>query len=170
MSVFVPDWAPNIHPLLVHFPIAWLIAAIVVDVVSLVRPRSDWAGTLAAVLYPAGAASALITYLTGREAAASVWMPGMAHAVVQQHWNWALATTVFFSALAAVRLALVVRKRRPSYAARLVLAGAALGGLVLLFYTGELGGRLVYEHGVGVRSTSWGRSTATEQGQKQPGR
>ena len=27
----VPDWAPNIHPLLVHFPIALLCAAAAVD-------------------------------------------------------------------------------------------------------------------------------------------
>jgi uncharacterized membrane protein len=154
MGVFLPEWAPNIHPMLVHFPIAWLIAAIVVDLASLVLPRWRWAENLAAVLYPAGAASALITYLTGRQAAASVWMPGMAHALVQQHWNWALATTAFFGALAAVRLGLLVTKKRPSFAARMALAAAGLGGLILLFYTGELGARLVYQYGVGVRSTS----------------
>ena len=29
----VPAWAPNIHPLLVHFPIALLYAAAAVDLV-----------------------------------------------------------------------------------------------------------------------------------------
>ena len=29
----VPDWAPNIHPLLVHFPIALLSTAVAADVV-----------------------------------------------------------------------------------------------------------------------------------------
>jgi len=150
----VPGWAPNVHPMLVHFPIAWLIAAIVIDLLSLVLPRARWAETTATFLYPAGAASALITYLTGRQAAATVLTPGLAHAVVQQHWNWALATTVFFATLSAVRLVVFFMKRQSSYAARAALAGAALGGLILLFYTGELGARLVYQHGVGVSSTS----------------
>lgn len=150
----VPDWAPNIHPVLVHFPIAWLIAAIVVDLVSLVLPRPKWAVTTASLLYPAGAASALLTYLTGRQAASTVWTPGLAHAIVQQHWNWALATTLFFAGLAGFRLALLFTHREPAYPGRLALAAAALGGLVLLFYTSELGARLVYEYGVGVRSPS----------------
>ena len=27
----IPDWAPNIHPLLVHFPLVLLLVAILVD-------------------------------------------------------------------------------------------------------------------------------------------
>lgn len=149
---FVPEWAPNVHPMLVHFPIAWLIAAILVDFVSFVLPRPAWAETLATILYPVGAIAALVTYLTGRQAAATVLTPGLAHAVVQQHWNWALATTIFFAVFSAARLLLFATKRRPSRIGRVVMACCALGGLVLLFYTGELGARLVYQYSVGVRS------------------
>jgi len=151
-TTLIPDWAPNAHPMLVHFPIAWLIAAIAIDVVSLALPRPHWALTTATLLYPAGAASALVTYLTGMQAAAAVLTPGLAHEVVQQHWNWALATTIFFAVLSTVRLVVFfILKRQPSYAARIALTGAAFGGLILLFYTAELGARLVYEYGVGVR-------------------
>jgi uncharacterized membrane protein len=153
-STLVPDWAPNVHPMLVHFPIAWLIAAIVVDLISLVQPRAKWAASSATFLYLAGAASAVVTYQTGRQAAATVLIPGMAHAIVQQHWNWALATTIFFTSLSGVRLVVFFLNRQPSYAGRAAFAGAALGGLLLLFYTGELGARLVYQYGVGVSSTS----------------
>jgi uncharacterized membrane protein len=154
----VPEWAPNLHPILVHFPIAWLIAAIVVDCVSLILPRPTWAEVTATVLYPAGAVSALATYLTGREAAATVFTPGLAHAVVQQHWNWALATTIFFGALSTLRLTLFFVKRRPSFAGRAALTAAGLAGLILLFYTGELGARLVYQYGVGVSGSSLPRT------------
>jgi uncharacterized membrane protein len=41
----VPDWAPNIHPLLVHFPIALLYAAIAVDLVGFACQPSASAGT-----------------------------------------------------------------------------------------------------------------------------
>jgi uncharacterized membrane protein len=146
----LPSWAPNLHPLIVHFPIAWLIAALVVDVVSLVLPRATWTDATAAFLYPAGALSAFAAYLTGRQAAAGVLVPGMAQPIVQDHWNWAVATTLYFSAVAAVRLALILRRRRLSSWARAGAVAVGLGGLMLLLHTAEQGARLVYEHGVGV--------------------
>jgi uncharacterized membrane protein len=152
MISLLPEWAPNLHPLVVHFPIAWLLAAIVVDVIALVLPRAGWAEATAACLYPAGALSAAVTYLSGRQAAATVWLPGMAHAIVQQHWNWALATTLSFGALAIVRLALAFRPSRPSRRMKLALVVAGLAGALVLVRTAEHGARLVYEQGVGTRS------------------
>src|SRR5688572_8083840 len=104
----LPDWAPNIHPLVVHFPIAWWMAAVMVDLIALMLPRAAWADTTAAVLYPAGAVSAAVAYFTGRQAAAAVWTPGMAHLIVEQHWNWALVTTIGFALIALARLSLTL--------------------------------------------------------------
>jgi uncharacterized membrane protein len=148
-SYLLPAWAPNLHPLVVHFPIAWLTAALIADLISLVFPRAAWAETMARVLYPTGAASAWLTYLSGRQAAATVLTPGMAHALVLDHWNWALATTVCFTGVAAVRL-FIFRRKAPSFWTRAVLTAGALAGMLLLFQTGERGARLVYEYGVGV--------------------
>ena len=146
----LPDWAPNLHPLVIHFPIAWWIAAVVVDLVAFAIPRAAWADTVASCLYPAGAVSALAAYLTGRQAAATVLMPGMAGPIVQQHENWALATTIAFAIVALVRLWARFRRPTPQRAIRTALVGAALVALVCLFQTGERGGRLVFERGVGV--------------------
>lgn len=149
-SYLLPAWAPNLHPLVVHFPIAWLTAALIVDLISLVLPRAAWAETMADVLYPTGAVSAWVTYLSGRQAAATVLTPGMAHALVLDHWNWALATTICFTCVAAVRLLFVFQRKLPPFWTRAALAAAALAGILLLFQTGERGARLVYEYGVGV--------------------
>jgi uncharacterized membrane protein len=146
----LPDWAPNFHPLFVHLPIAWWIGAVVVDLIALVLRRAAWADTTAAVLYPAGALSAAAAYLTGRQAAATVHITGMAHPLVQQHWNWALATTIAFAVVALVRLWVRVVRPQSSGWVRVALAVAALGALVVLFETGDRGARLVFEHGVGV--------------------
>jgi uncharacterized membrane protein len=146
----LPAWAPNLHPIVVHFPIAWLTAALIVDLISLVLPRTAWAETMAGVLYPIGAVSAWITYLTGRSAAATVLTPGMAHALVLDHWNWALATTICFTGVAAVRLVFIVRRTNPTFWTRAALTAVALAGMLSLFQTGERGARLVYEYGVGV--------------------
>ena len=150
LSHLVPAWAPNLHPLVVHFPIAWLTAALIVDLISLLLPRTAWAETMAGVLYPTGAVSAWVTYLSGRQAAATVLTPGMAHALVLDHWNWALATTICFTGVAAVRLVFIVRRTTPPFWTRAAVTAAALAGMLLLFQTGERGARLVYEYGVGV--------------------
>lgn len=146
----LPYWAPNLHPLVVHFPIAWWIAAVVVDLAALAFPRARWADTVATVLYPAGSVSAVAAYLTGRQASTTALIPGMAYPLVHQHSNWALATSVTFAVVALVRIWASVRQPQPPRAIRAALVGAALVALALLFQTGERGGRLVFEHGVGV--------------------
>jgi uncharacterized membrane protein len=146
----VPDWAPNIHPLLVHFPIAWWIGAVLFDLIGLMLPRAIWASTTASVLYPAGALSAAATFLTGRQAAAAVHIPGMAHPVVLEHWNWALGTTAGFALIALARVWLELARPQSARSGRKVLAVVALAALVALFETGERGARLVFEYGVGV--------------------
>ena len=149
-SYLLPAWAPNLHPLVVHFPIAWLTAALIVDLICQVLPRAAWAETMADVLYPTGAVSAWVTYLSGRQAAATVLTPGMAHALVLDHWNWALATTICFTGVAAVRLLFMFQREVPRFWTRAALTAVALAGMLLLFQTGERGARLVYEYGVGV--------------------
>ena len=149
-SYLLPEWAPNVHPIVVHFPIAWLTAALIVDLVSLVLPRAAWAETMAGILYPTGAVSAWVAYLSGRQAAGIVLTPGMAHTLVLEHWNWALATTVCFTGVAVVRLVFILLRKYPPFWAHAALSVAAVAGMLLLFQTGERGARLVFEYGVGV--------------------
>jgi uncharacterized membrane protein len=147
---FLPNWAPGVHPALVHFPIALLIAAVAADLCALLFPRLTSSSAAASFLYPAGAVSAIAAYLTGRQSAATALLSGMAHPIVRDHWNLALATTLCFSAIALLRLFMTWRKSTARWV-RPTLMICALLGLVLLFYTGEQGARLVFEQGVGVR-------------------
>ena len=151
-KLLLPYWAPNVHPMIVHFPIAWWIAAVLVDLIGVMVPRAAWANTTASTLYPAGAIAATATYLTGRRAAMAVLTPGMAYPIVLEHWNWALATTVAFWLVALLRLAVTLKHPRPPRSVRIALAVAALAALASLFETGERGARLVFDYGIGVSS------------------
>ena len=75
----------------------------------------------------------------------------MAQAVLGEHWSWALRTVWFFAIVTIVRLLLLRPSRRDPGTAlvgALVLVG--LVGIGLLLETGDRGGRLVYQHGVGT--------------------
>lgn len=117
----------------------------------MVFPRSLSPAAAAGLLYPIGALSALAAYLTGRQAATTALLPGMANPILLEHWNLALATTTCFAAIAAIRLAVGWTRPSPRWV-RPALMVASLLGVTLLFFTGDRGGRLVYEHGVGVRA------------------
>jgi uncharacterized membrane protein len=146
----VPGWAPNLHPLIIHFPIALLIAAAMVDLVDTLFERPPWLGVGATSLYLVGAAAAVVAYVTGRQAAATVFVPGMAHPIVEDHRAWALLTTWYVGIVAVARVSALLAGFPRARAHRALLLMAALIGVLFLQQTAERGARLVYEHGVGV--------------------
>jgi uncharacterized membrane protein len=147
--LWLPDWAPNLHPVLVHFPIALLVTAVVVDVLAVFSRDASFTRR-ATGFYALGTTCLTVTYLSGRDAAATVFTPGMAHAVVQDHWAWGMWTTLYFVALTAARLLVKGRLLQGDRAVRGVFLIAGTCGVVLLTMTAERGARLVYQYGVGV--------------------
>jgi uncharacterized membrane protein len=134
----LPAWAPNLQPQVIHFPIIG-------------RPR--WLSSAATTLFALGAVSAIVACVSGQQALDTVLMPGMAHPIVQSHRTWAISTTVYFSVLTLIRIGVSVRGPLPR-AYRVGLLVAALAGVAGLQQAAERGGRLVYEHGVGVIGSS----------------
>ena len=147
--LWLPDWAPNLHPVLVHFPIALLVTAVAVDVLAVFSRDASFTRR-ATGFYALGATCLLVTYLSGRDAAVTVFTPGMAHAIVQEHWARAMWTTLYFVALTGARLLGWVRLSRGHRGVRGVFLIAGSCGVILLTMTAERGARLVYQYGVGV--------------------
>lgn len=140
----------TLHPLLVHFPIGLIVTAAAIDLAALgAGPHSTLRRT-ATGLYLAGALALVAAYFTGRSDAALVRIPGPAHAVVDEHWTWALRTTVYMGVFALGRLGLELAGLLTGRGRWLPVVAAGLAGVLLLFQTAERGGRLVYEHGVSV--------------------
>jgi len=146
----IPSWAPNLHPLIIHFPIVLVVCAVVTDLVHLLIARPTWLGSAVTGLYSAGALAAATAYATGLQAESTVLTPGMAYPLIENHQDWALATTAVFVGVAAVRLLAGRTRLARSRSLRVGLFVVGLLGAVLVEQTAERGARLVYEQGVGV--------------------
>lgn len=152
----LPDWAPNIHPIVVHFPIALLVVAVLFDVVGLLVRKHAPTRSVAIVLYALGAATALAAFFTGDAAAEAVSLPVAAQATLTDHETWATRTTWFYGLFALARLSILWFDRKGHNWTQgwvhvaTVLIGA--GGLFFLVRTGDLGASMVFQYGVGVRT------------------
>ncbi len=149
----LPEWAPNVHPMLVHFPIALLCAAVLLDAVALAARKQAGLRIAAVLVYVLGAVGALASYLTGKNAADAFLLSGAANTALTDHADWATITVWFFGIYALVRLAVLWWDRDGKKVVvwvPLLLIGA--GGLFLIYETAEHGAQMVFEHGVGVKA------------------
>lgn len=149
MKLVVFDALPNLHAVLVHFPIGLLGAAVAADLVALAaRPGPRRFGIT--LLYLAGTVCLAVAYVAGRDAAPAVYTPGMAHAAVGDHWSLALVVTLYFALVTLARLGAEWLVSPRSWWTRAVFAAGGVAGLAGLLVVADLGGQLVYRWGVGV--------------------
>ena len=146
----IPSWAPNLHPLVIHFPIVLVMTAAVVDLVDVAFERSPWLRAATTTLYITSAVSLIVAYLTGTQAGSTVLVPGMAYPVLTAHRQWALVTMTYCIVVAALCLILLRGSNARSRRRRVMLLGIGLVSVVLIQQTAERGARLVYEFGTGI--------------------
>ena len=146
----LPSWAPNFHPLVIHFPIVLVMTAAVVDLVDVAFERSAWLKAATTTLYVTGALSLIVAYVTGLQAASTVLVPGMAYPVITAHRQWALVTMAYCIVLATLRLVVLRGENGRSRRRRVALLAIGMVSVVLIQQTAERGARLVYEYGTGI--------------------
>ena len=145
----------NVHPIAVHFPIALLVTAFLMDTLALVFKRPHWhrLALWNLVLGTFGAAAAV---LSGRLAEAFAKHSFEIHEVLELHKRLGY---IVLSLAAGITVLRVFLKDRLGGIARWV-SWITLGlVIVLMGYSAHLGGRLVYEYGVGG---VYGRSSGIE--------
>lgn len=158
---------PNLHPALVHFPIALVPVALLFEIAAWVRSRDGGLVRAAVILHALAGLAAASAYLAGRSAEDSlVDVPAAAQGAIAAHADaafWALAT---ISTVVALRLALAWRDHRSrGRASALGRSVGVFGGalaLVVLAVAADRGGALVYRHGVAVEGVAADRSAPAE--------
>jgi len=149
---FLPEWAPNVHPLIVHFPIALLFLAGLMDITGLILKDRSFFSTASVSIYVLGGLSTLAAFLAGRAAADSVFLPVDANALLTEHADLGEYTFYFFGVFALIRLVIHFTNFRDKMIVRSGMTLLGLLGLGLLTITATRGSELVYRYGVGVEA------------------
>jgi len=146
---------PNLHTVLVHFPVALLPTALLVDLACLVLRRWTWLDRMGVTLHVLGTLGAGAAYLAGERASGQMWrFSGIAQTTMADHEDLALLTLLAFVLVSLLRLAVSRFDRNERQlrigTLRLVALVAAAVGVALLVSTAHHGGQLVYRYGMGV--------------------
>ena len=136
----------NIHPLLVHFPIAFLSLFVMVDLIGTVAKKSGWRSFASGLLY-LGTAFASLTVWAGFNAADTVPHGHNVHAIMERHEQFGVSILALSMALLAWRL------RRPVDGWGIYNAFSILL-LGLIIFGADLGGLMVYKYGVAVQAVT----------------
>lgn len=151
---------PNLHPAVIHFPIALLPTALLLDLAAIVQrrlhkgggDRIDWLARAASTLYVGAALLAFAALKTGEEAADSyVDLPASMQPRISAHSDAAHWAAYLLVAVAVMHVIVrFLERRKANDLARGALVLLALANVFLLARAADLGGALVYRHGLGV--------------------
>lgn len=142
--------APHLHSMVVHFPIALLMAGFFSEIISLFV-KKDFIRHASLYLLVLGTLGAIAAYVSGSYAG-----DGMTDGLLQQpiamHAQAALVTFWLAIATALAKLVLYFLNTQKAWAVwSSLLLYAVLIGFVTR--TGYLGGELVFKHGAGIELT-----------------
>jgi uncharacterized membrane protein len=141
---------PNWHPLVVHFPIALILAATALLLAARLLRNESLAATAATVgtwNLCLGAVAAVFALGSGLAAVLNLDVSAAVRSVISVHVKWAMLTTLLLVLLAVWRGAGSTSRSRPSWVFLLALLVASTA----LSFTAYRGAKNVYEYGVAVR-------------------
>lgn len=143
---------PNLHPAVVHFPIAFLPLALAFEAVGLLWRRQRWLAPAAATVYVLAALGAWLAVWAGERAADGLTdVAATVQPHIGEHSDWAHYAWYAIITVAVLRLAVqflpALGQHRGARLGVLLLGLVALGVLVR---AADFGGGLVFQHALAV--------------------
>jgi uncharacterized membrane protein len=157
------SWLPDpLHPAIVHFPIALSIVALLFELLAR-HPRGRALGQAAGFLLVLAALGAVAAVLTGNAAHDEAIVPAAVAPLLARHED--VGELAMWLLLGAATLRIVLAWRgwlRGVVAWAFVIVLAAATGAVA--YNGYLGGKMVFDHGLGTAPVQRQVATPPETG------
>lgn len=138
----------NIHPLVVHFPIAFLVAFFIMDLLGSMVQKDSWRQLATGLLY-LGTLAAGAAVAAGLMAEGSVEHGENVHLIMERHQLFGISVLCLSVVLSLWRLLSGGIVRGVSNIVFIIFA-ALLN--ILLMLGADLGGLMVYKHGVAVEA------------------
>jgi uncharacterized membrane protein len=145
------------HPKVIHFPIALLLTYTLLEAVGAILKKELFSNA-AYILLILGVLGAIAAVQTGQQAEHLFenWTKSSGD-LLEMHEKYANLTVWLFSFLLVIRTAFIilvqVKKKFVANAVILkyIFVLIAVIGCYFIYETGEYGGKMVYEHGVGTK-------------------
>ena len=148
MQWFLPglDAAPNVHPVLVHFPIALWLTALLFWLLATARRRDDLWNAGRWLLY-IGTVGGLMSVASGFWATEQMGHDSPGHGLVHVHRNFMVAATTLAVLVAAAAYA---SRRSKSTRVRAALTAALVLTAGVMTVGADRGAELVFRYGIGT--------------------
>jgi uncharacterized membrane protein len=137
----------DLHPMIVHFPIALIIAGFLADTLYLFYKQESWLSKAGFGLMILGTLGACAAYLTGVLFTSEPTEGGIVGIYELHHTGaWITLTVMLLASL--LRIYAVVKHREKRF--RRIIYGLYLVGTAAVSFAGFIGGTMVYRYMLGI--------------------
>lgn len=137
----------HLHPMIVHFPVALLIAGFLADTVYMLYKKEACLSKLGLYLMLAGTLGAIAAVISGNLFTED--LSGSVEAIRERHETFA-NVTMYLMIVASILRIVLVRRGVAESKAGLGVYLLYLIGVILVGYTGFLGGSMVFDYLIGI--------------------
>ena len=148
------EFLAGMHPIVIHFPIAFLSLYVIVEIAAIVSNK-EFLQKSAYFILVIGVVMTVAAVLTGNQAEemASRLQDGgneLIRNAIENHEEFATITLWFFTGVLFFRTFIIIKKSFKKRIRYFLIPLVLLGGY-LIYQTGNYGGKLVYDYGVGTK-------------------